>query len=337
MSKLLLLAFFISSSFTVLFSQKVIRGKVIESNTNNPIPYANIGIRNSSVGTISNADGTFLASVPDDHLKDTVTFSALGYLHQSIPVAQLNSNNSVTIILSTKETFLQEVTISSKREKAKEFDLGNRYSKGGLNMSSAEEATAGASVALLVQNKYPSYYSDLIYPVFLEDAKVRINGNTTGHFKIRVRLFEVDSLTGQPGKDMLNESIVIESDMRSGWLRFDLSKYNLQVNGSFFLAFEWIMDEKDRSELKQVYREFEKQHPDKVLDSMTVDGKKLKIKNYVGFLAGTSFGVSIEPFSLHNYQTFSRMNSLGEWKRAPYILTARVTVSNEPNSLRTKK
>lgn len=292
----------------------------------NPIPYANIGIINSPVGTISNADGTFVISVPEQHLKDSVTFSALGYVRRSLGVSGLNDQN-ITIFLGAKTIMLKEVTVSSKTEKAKEFDLGNRYSKGGLNISSAEEATSGASVALLIQNKYPSYYADLHYPVFLENAKVRINDNTTGHFKIRVRLYEMDSLTGKPGDDLLNESIVAESDMRNGWLNFDLSKYNLYVNGPFFIAFEWIMDDKDRQGLKQVYREFEKLHPERVRDTMMIDGRKVAVRNYEKFLPGTSFGVSLIPFSLHNYQTFSRMNSLGEWKRAPYILTSRVTVS----------
>lgn len=312
-----------------VYGQKIIRGKVIDLQNNLPIAYVNIGIANSAVGTISNQDGTFLIRIPEDQLKDTVTFSALGYVTKNIPIQLMQEIEIINIFLNQKEEILKEVIVYSKKDKRKEFDLGNRFYKGGLNMSSAEDATAGTSVALLIQNKYPSFHKDLSYPVFLQDAKVRIADNTTGDFKIRVRLYDVDS-TGMPGNDLLNESIVIESKMTKGWLKFNLSKYDLQVNGPFFIAFEWILEEEDRKTLKEIYRQFEKSYPDRVvMDTTIVEGKKLAVRHYINFLPGTSFGVSLLPYSLSNYQTFSRSNSLGEWKRAPFILTARVTVSNQ--------
>jgi len=327
---LLLIAIFLWTT-GYIHAQRIIQGKVLEQYSNTPISYVNIGILNSSVGTISNQDGTFLIKIPADHLKDTVIFSALGYMRKYIPVQLLQDNKPLTIILNLKAEILSEVIVSSKKEKKKEFDLGNRYYKGGLNMSSAEDATAGASVSLLIQNKYPSFYDDLIYPVFLKNAKVRIADNTTGDFKIRVRLYDVDSLTGLPGNDLLNESIVLESEMKKGWLNFNLLGYNLQVSGPFFIAFEWIMEEEERNALKEIYRQFEKSYPDRVrMDTTIVEGKKLPARHYINFLPGTSFGVSLLPYSLSNYQSFSRSNSLGEWKRAPYILTARVMVSNQP-------
>ncbi len=286
---------------------------------------------NSSVGTISNNDGTFFIRIPDDHANDSLTFSALGFEPRHIPIHSLQDGATVDILLNQKTVILKEVTVYSKKEKIQEFDLGNRYFKGGLNMSSAEDATAGASVALLIQNKYPSFYDDLIYPVLLKDAKVRIADNTTGPFKIRVRLYDVDSLTGSPGNDLLNESIVLESSIKKGWLPFDLSRLNLRMSGPFFIAFEWILEEDERSELKEIYREFERSYPDRVrMDTTIVEGKKLAASHYINFLPGTSFGVSLLPYSLSNYQCYSRTNSLAEWKRAPYILSARVTVNNQP-------
>ena len=314
-----------------LYSQKIIRGKVIELQSNIPISFVNIGIVNSSIGTISNQDGTFIIKIPENRLGDTVTFSAIGYVRRQIPIGLLQENDIINIFLHQRTEVLSEVIIFAKKEKRKNFDLGNRYYKGGLNLSPAEDATAGASVALLIQNKYPSYNQKLIYPVFLQNAKVRIADNTTGDFKIRVRLYDVDSLTGLPANDMLNKSIVIESKIKKGWLNFDLSKYNLQVSGPFFIAFEWILEEDERNKLKEIYREFEKSYPGRVqMDTTVVDGQKLVARHYINFLPGTSFGVSLIPFSLSNYQCFSRTNSLGEWKRAPYIVAARVTVSNQP-------
>ncbi len=99
--------------------------------------------------------------------------------------------------------------------------------------------------------------------------------------------------------------------------------------GPFFLAFEWIMEEGERDTLKQIYREFEQVHPERVvMDTTLVDGTMILALHYINFLPGTAFGVSLLPFSLEHYTCYSRYNSLGQWNRAAYILTARVTVRN---------
>jgi CubicO group peptidase (beta-lactamase class C family) len=61
-----------------------------------------------------------------------------------------------------------------------------------------------------------------------------------------------------------------------------------------------------------------------------VDGEEITLPHYGNFLSGVAFGVSLEPFSLNNYTSYFRYNSLGKWERASGILTARVTLSNYP-------
>lgn len=313
--------------FGALHAQILVKGRVLDGKNSQPISYANIGIINTRVGTISDGDGTYSLTIPAENDRDTLTFSALGYKLKSIPVSALTE--SIEILLFQKETLLQEVTVRSKRDKDKVWELGNRYEKGGLNMSSAVDANAGASVALLIENKYPSFHEELVYPVFLESAKLKISDNTTGPFKIRVRLYRVDSLSGAPGNEILDRSIILESEIKKGWLDFDLSQYNIRVEGPFYLAFEWIMEKSERNESKEIYRNFEQQYPERVvMDSTLVDGKMIPALHYIHFLPGTAFGVSLLPFSLENYTCYSRYNSLGQWSRAAYILTARVSVRN---------
>ena len=67
------------SVFTSTYGQVTITGKILEQNSNNPIPYVNIGILNSQYGTISNSDGSFSIKIPDSHRKENLLFSAIGY------------------------------------------------------------------------------------------------------------------------------------------------------------------------------------------------------------------------------------------------------------------
>ena len=66
-----------------LCSQKtVVSGKVIDNETNEPIPFTNICFQHSPVGTISEMDGSFFLSTT--RATDTLLISSLGYKMKSI-------------------------------------------------------------------------------------------------------------------------------------------------------------------------------------------------------------------------------------------------------------
>jgi hypothetical protein len=70
-----------------LFAQKtVISGKVIDSETNEAIPYVNIGFLHSLVGTISEMDGSFYLSTTK--ATDTLLVSSVGYELVRLPIVK---------------------------------------------------------------------------------------------------------------------------------------------------------------------------------------------------------------------------------------------------------
>src|SRR5687768_11913380 len=71
--------------------QYVVTGKLIELGDQTPIPFANIGIVNSSIGTISNADGSFEIIVPEDNKNDSLLVAALGFERKSFLITELKS------------------------------------------------------------------------------------------------------------------------------------------------------------------------------------------------------------------------------------------------------
>lgn len=100
-----------------VFSQHVIQGQTINRSDNKPIPFANIGIENTPVGTLSNEDGSFQIVVPSKYESDTILFSALGFERKSIAVLHLNPNEVHMISLQEKPTTLKPVFVSAKKEK----------------------------------------------------------------------------------------------------------------------------------------------------------------------------------------------------------------------------
>lgn len=306
------------------FSQQVIFGKIESNADQKAIPYANIGIMNSPVGTLSNEDGTFTLSIPEKYLTDTVIVSALGFERTYIPVQHLIQNHRYIIRLPEKITTLQQVIVTAKKVKQKTYSLGNRYTRGGFLY--ADSISAGAAMGLLIDNKHPSYYKDLTYPFIVKQVRVFIDKNSRQDFKMRIRFIAPDSV-GIPGPDLLAKDIIFSSNTSKGWVDIDVSSHQFVATQPFYLVLEWIMEEKDRLSLLNEYAEYQKQYPERVYrDSTEVGGKKIGFWNYRHFSPGTHLGVSDLQFSLDHYICFYRTHSFGEWKRSPVVLTARVDV-----------
>lgn len=252
---------FCAVSFTVSFGQIIIQGRILNKETQETISYANIGIVNSNVGTLSNVDGSFSIPIPDKFSNDTLLFSALGFARRAIPIQFIRHQERLTVSLLEKPTVLNSVVIHEKRQRNKTFELGNSSFKGGVIVT--DTTYAGRSISLLIENKQPYFQNDLKFPVYLEKARLRIFKNNLESIKFRLRINDVDSLTGKPGNDLLSHSVIVESTIRKGWLEFDLSPLNYQVSKPFFLTFEQILDLKDRTTIAQGYRDFISEHPEK--------------------------------------------------------------------------
>jgi hypothetical protein len=318
-------------------AQNVIEGRLVKSQGNTPIAYANIGILNTSIGTISNANGSFSLRVPEEHLDDSVLFSALGFEKRSFHARSLLDQKDVTVQLAEQVVVLRDVIVSGIKTVRQTAEFGNRHWDAGSIYT--DSVAAGSAMALLIENKYPAYNPDISPPYYLGKVKLRISKNTLDEFKIRVRVYEYDSLTGLPGRDLFHESLIITSNISKGWLEADLAPFNVRVEGrTFFLAFEWILDDEARSTILNQYREFKRMFPDKVsVDTMRVGGEKIVYNSWHGFVAGTSFGSASKRFYVDHYKSYYRSNSYGAWKRASFILTAQVMVSNQPIERKRKK
>ena len=335
MNRLLLIIFF-AISFNISFGQIVIQGRILNKETQEPISYANIGISNSNVGTLSNLDGSFSIPIPSKFNRDTLIFSALGFAKRAIPMQFISQQEQLTVFLFEKTTLLNSVVISEKKQRNKIFELGNSSFKGGVIVT--DTTYAGRSVSLLIENKQPYFQKDLTFPVYLEKARLRIFKNNLESIKFRLRVNDVDSITGKPANDLLSQSIIVESTIRKGWLEFDLSHLNFQVSKPFFLTFEQILDLKDRTLIADGYRKFIREYPEKVkFDTIEIDGKKEVRKIIKGSgldLPGTFIAIAVSKTASDYYTSFVRETSFGEWKKVRGIVTATVSLSNQtsPNT-----
>jgi hypothetical protein len=188
---------------------------------------------------------------------------------------------------------------------------------------------AGRAVALLIDSK--NFPVGTSFPVDVKKAKLLILRNNFQTFKFRVRINKYDSLTGKPGEDLLEKSIVEESNMKSGWLYFDLTKSYFRAKGPFFITFEQLVDLDGRTAIALGYHDIMRYHPEWLkTDTVLIDNKKVVTREFMtgGIdLPGTFIGIANSKSVIQKYTCFIRQTSLGEWTKVPIVIAATVTVS----------
>ncbi len=87
------------------------RGKIIDREESDPMPYASISVNKSTIGTISNIDGEFELKIPDQMINDTVIISCLGYKRYLLPISDIHDQD-YTIYLHPASFQLKEIKVT---------------------------------------------------------------------------------------------------------------------------------------------------------------------------------------------------------------------------------
>lgn len=87
-----------------------ISGRIIQIDSKNPVSFANVYIKNKSIGTISNSDGFFILKVPLESEDDSLYVSCLGYKTKSLLINQLSADKNI-IGLTPMTVYIKEVDV----------------------------------------------------------------------------------------------------------------------------------------------------------------------------------------------------------------------------------
>src|ERR1700761_7933186 len=93
-------------------AQVNITGK-IKDDHNNPVPFATIYVRNTTIGTSANGEGDYTLQIKPGQYE--VLYKAVGYRQESRKV-EVRSNMVLDVILKPESYLLKDVTVSAKGE-----------------------------------------------------------------------------------------------------------------------------------------------------------------------------------------------------------------------------
>jgi hypothetical protein len=235
--KKLCLFLLLSATYTLLHAQ-IVTGKVVDKLSGEAIPYVNIGVAGKGIGTVSDINGNFAISLPDSVNSALFRCSCIGYKPYSLKckdVRQLYEGKTALIQMDQNVVSLSPVVVRPKIYRKK--ILGNE-NHGSSVIAGFMSNDLGSELGTIMHIKRS--------PTFIEDVNFNIASNKMDSIKFRVNIYSMKN--GQPDSIILKSPIYISTySKRPGRLSVDLRKYDLWVDGDFFVALEWIENYGERN------------------------------------------------------------------------------------------
>lgn len=227
-----LLLFFILS-FQQVFGQFVLKGKVIDSSTGDPVPYASVTIGYSQ-GTACNSHGIFILKANGVSTNDTLIFSSIGFNSTAIIVKDFLASKIKTVKITPKNYQITEVTVTGEKiKKGKLYGITKKRSNSTFSIFGL-----GVIVAQYIEN--PHQYKGKIKSIRFYNTGRHYDPN----FKFRLHLYSVDSSKLIPGKELLPENVIVNvPSAEEGWISIDVLKYNINFSkNGIFAAIEYLAE-----------------------------------------------------------------------------------------------
>lgn len=88
---------------------KELKGKIVDSKTNDPLVFADLVINESNISTVTNSNGDFILKIPYSFVENMITISRLGYEKKEILISELEKNNKIRLDPAITELNIIEI------------------------------------------------------------------------------------------------------------------------------------------------------------------------------------------------------------------------------------
>ena len=231
------------SFYNYCFSQElIIMGKVMDSNKNTALNYANIGIANKSVGTVSDSNGIFKLKLNDKvTINDTIQFSYVGFKTKKVLVSALKTKDPI-VLLEPQNNVLKEVIIKPKKFKLRKVGK----SSAGLGLTSLDFYSFYDKDVDDRLSREMGMKFELKKECKIKDLNFRIASNQFKSLKFRVNFYNIKN--DLPNELIVSKNIITEiQNGYAGWYTIDLEPYNIYFDkgtNEIAVTLQWIESKK---------------------------------------------------------------------------------------------
>ncbi len=213
---------FLFSPF-ITFGQGVYTGKILNSKTKEPVPYAIIMLTNKKIGTNSDEAGNFQLKL-NTEIIDSLVITCTGYEPLALPIKNLPQDGIFE--MTAKFERLKEVIVSNNTYKKKEI----------LNKSTGHW---NHSYCLVPRSETTSMAQPFYTPVSNCLLKEVVINKIPGEYTFRLKIYDIDSLTKHPSVSLCDTIIEVNSSKKHA--KINLEQYNIIIpSKEFFIAVEWL-------------------------------------------------------------------------------------------------
>jgi hypothetical protein len=247
--------------FSFSLHAQEIKGRLLDKNNNEPIPFANVTLSNN-YGVITNDEGYFVLQQKDYSASTPIVFSSMGYEQRQIAISDFIQNQ--TVYLDQANNMLQEIVLRNTNLSLEEImsNMTNNLSKN--------HDVVNQRVQYFMRNKTTS---------MLKKAN-----------------FELDKAAGLSKKEVkeINEAIknkdLVKAEPYSGFSEKLFNAYYLSDSTkiSFIKHLKLSNPEKDNSSegaqakiMKRVFQNLESDNTFNIKTGIIPIAKKVKLSNYI--------------------------------------------------------
>ncbi len=211
-----------------------LKGSILDQNSNEPLPYASIGLLNKPFGTLTDSAGNFHFKFGNEYLNDSLQISMVGYNSKLIALRDLLHGGAFqTIKLLPKSNTLKEMVF--RNHKTETAIIGREKSGSLLQVSihnkNALAETIGSEMGMRMKNNKKGAY--------LKDFNWYISQNNFTSIKFRINIYSLKN--DWPDSLLYNRQILYTADKnKTGWCHVDLDTLGIQVDGDFLISLQWV-------------------------------------------------------------------------------------------------
>jgi pimeloyl-ACP methyl ester carboxylesterase len=215
---------------------RVLEGLVLDARTQQPVPFATVGVPQQPLGTAASEAGTFRLVLPDGATAPALVVSSVGYEAATVPLANWPAGRQ-TIRLHPASVALGQVVVRGGKVKTKTF---------------GRTATSTFMVARMYTE--PDLISDelgreqgTVVPVdpycVVRDVNFFVAFNRFQAVKFRLQLYTVRQ--GLPDRPLLRRNVFVDVTQPRGWVRVDLQADSLVLRGldEVAVTLQWVQSQ----------------------------------------------------------------------------------------------
>ncbi|UCE68874.1 MAG: carboxypeptidase-like regulatory domain-containing protein [Flavobacteriaceae bacterium] len=217
--------------------QTAFKGTVVDAQTDQPVPFANIGIVGRGIGTVSDMNGKFLLDFPPQRISgtDLVRISSLGYEPIVLSVSLMEEQkDSLLFRMKDEPISLQEVVLTNLPMYQVEEEIGYPGMSGKGIGYWKDSVALGGELASLIRvekglRKLNSLFFDVLY-------------NPSDSLKLRLNFYKPMSGPKYPGEN-LNQSgnnILLTLKKGKSLAVVNLEPYDIWVRDDFIVSMELL-------------------------------------------------------------------------------------------------